>query len=270
MPELPEVELIAQALREPLTGRRIVNFTSRWPSHLIDHEADEMGYHLVGRLFRSIHRRGKYLVFTLDGGYYLIIHLKMTGQLLLTPSAEAADKHDHTVFALDNGRDLRFRDVRKFGRVRLVRDPADVLGSLGPEPLSPSFMAEWLFENLRQRKRLLKPLLLDQTFIAGIGNIYADEALHHARIRPGRISNTLSADESKALYDGIRLALTIGLKRGGATIENYRRPDGSTGEMQEVFVAYGRTGQPCLRCGGTIERVVLGGRSTHFCNSCQV
>jgi formamidopyrimidine-DNA glycosylase len=200
----------------------------------------------------------------------MLVHLKMTGHLAVVPANEPADKHVHTIFELDNGEELRFRDERKFGRVYLLQEPQTVLGQLGPEPLSADFTPDVLHNLLQKRKRILKPLLLDQTFIAGIGNIYADEALHYSAIRPTRISNSLSKAESEALHAGIQKALNLGISREGASIDNYRKPDGSRGEMQNVLVAYARTGEPCQRCGGIIERIVLGSRSTHFCPHCQL
>jgi formamidopyrimidine-DNA glycosylase len=200
----------------------------------------------------------------------LIIHLKMSGQLAVAPADAPDDPHTHTVFVLASGQELRFRDPRKFGRVYLVRDPAEVLGPLGPEPLSAEFSPEWLRARLQARRRVLKPLLLDQTFLAGIGNIYADEALYRAQLRPTRHANTLTAAESDALYAAIREALETGIAREGASITaSYRKPDGSPGQMQDEFVAYGQAGQVCHRCGGTIERIVLGGRSTFYCGGCQ-
>jgi formamidopyrimidine-DNA glycosylase len=223
----------------------------------------------MGRQVRSIERRGKFLVFSLDKPETMLVHLKMSGHLAVVEAAESADKHVHTVFALDNGQELRFRDTRKFGRVYLLRDVEPILGQLGPEPLGDDFTPELFHSMLQGRKRVLKPLLLDQSFLAGVGNIYADEALYYAGLRPTRISNSLARAESEALYAGIQKALNLGISREGASIDNYRKPDGSRGEMQDVLVAYGRAGEPCDRCGGIIERIVLGGRSTHFCMGCQ-
>ncbi len=269
MPELPEVETIVRGLRKPLAGQTIVEVRHDWPRHIAAPEPSLFRQRIRGQQVTHISRRGKYLVFDLNGGPTLIIHLKMSGQLFVAPANEPVDQYMHTIFVLANGHELRFRDVRKFGKVYLVDDPDDILGELGPEPLEPGFTAEWLHENLKERRRILKPLLLDQTFIAGIGNIYADEALHHARINPMRLANTLSQPESEALHAGIQKTLKAGIAGGGATLDDYRKPDGSRGEMQNEFVAYGRAGQPCYRCGTPMERIVLGGRSTHFCPVCQ-
>jgi formamidopyrimidine-DNA glycosylase len=270
VPELPEVETIVRGLRKPLLGRTVTGFWTDWPSQIVTPEPEALALRIRGRTFQEVGRRGKYLVFQLDQGEVLIIHLKMSGQLSVQPLGQPADKYVHTLFRLEHGDELRFSDVRKFGRVYLVTRPERVLGQLGPEPLSEGFSIEWLAEQLGNRRRLLKPLLMDQTFIAGIGNIYADEALFQAGIRPDRQSDSLSAPEITALHGAIRAVLFLGIERQGASIDSaYRQPDGSGGQMQETFVAYGRTGQDCLRCGGVIERIVLGGRSTHFCSSCQ-
>jgi formamidopyrimidine-DNA glycosylase len=270
VPELPEVETIVRGLRAPLIGRTVSGFWTDWPRQIVTPEPDALALRIRGRTFEKVGRRGKYLVFELDQGEVLIIHLKMSGQLSIQPQSEAADKYVHTVFRLEGGDELRFRDVRKFGRVYLLTDPNRVLGPLGPEPLSAAFTVDWLSERLRARKRVLKPLLLDQTFIAGIGNIYADEALFRAAIRPDRRSDSLGRQEAGALHKAIQTVLQMGIARQGASIDGaYRQPDGSGGQMQETFAAYGRAGEPCLRCGRPIERIILGGRSTHFCSGCQ-
>ena len=270
MPELPEVETIVRALRRPLIGRTVTGFWTGWPRQIVTPEPDALRMRIRGRTFLSIERRGKYLVFVLDQGEVLIIHLKMSGQLSVQPASVPADQYVHTLFRLEDGDELRFRDVRKFGRVYLVTDRDSVLGKLGPEPLSDAFTPLWLEEQLGRRRRVLKPLLLDQTFIAGIGNIYADEALHRAAIRPDRRSDSLQLKETVALHAAIQAVLQLGIERQGASIDSaYRQPDGSGGQMQELFTVYGRAGDQCQRCGGVVQRFVLGGRSTHFCDACQ-
>ncbi len=269
MPELPEVETTVRELRAPLVGQTITGLRNHWLRHIVTPSLSSFQERVSGRAIQSIDRRGKYLLFSLDGGETLIIHLKMTGHLSVVPADLPIEDHVHTVFTLANGHELRFRDTRKFGRVYLVRNQDQVLGNLGPEPLSTEFTAELLHEMLRRRKRVLKPLLLDQTFIAGIGNIYADEALHQAKIHPLRKSNTLNIDESKSLHAAIQEILLLAISRGGATVDDYRRPDGTKGEMQAALSVYGREDEPCLRCGTPIERILLGGRSTHYCPGCQ-
>jgi len=269
MPELPEVETFVRALRAPLLGRAITGVRNDWPRHVVLPALDELSRRIAGRRIEAIDRRGKYLVFTLSDDETLIIHLKMTGHLSVVPPDTPPDPYAHTVFELDDGRELRFRDPRKFGRVYLVHDPMAVLGPLGPEPLDGDFTAEELIDRLSRRKRVLKPLLLDQTFIAGIGNIYADEALFYAGIRPTRRSDTLTAEEMAALHAAIRRVLALGIDREGASISTYVKADGEMGQMQNEVAVFRRTGQSCYTCGGPIERIVLGGRSTHFCPNCQ-
>jgi len=269
MPELPEVETFVRALRAPLVGRTIIGLHNDWPRQIAVLSPETLRARIIGRRIEAIDRRGKYLVFSLSDDETLIIHLKMTGHLSVVPSDTPADRYAHTVFELDDGRELRFRDPRKFGRVYLVHDPADVLGSLGPEPLGEEFTAAELADGLRRHKRAIKPLLLDQTFIAGIGNIYADEALFHSGILPTRRSDTLEADEALALHEAIRKVLATGIEREGASISTYVKADGQKGDMQNAVAAFRRTGQPCYTCGRPIERMVLGGRSTHYCPHCQ-
>jgi len=270
MPELPEVETIARHLRSggsahpPLPGRVIDAVTLRWPRHIAVPPADRFRREILGRTFRDVGRRGKYLVFPLDRGT-LLIHLKMSGDLELVRSAEPCGPYDHTVFHLDGGWDLRFADARKFGKVFLLDDPARVLVALGPEPLSPEFTARTLGRALQRHARALKPLLLDQTFVAGVGNIYADEALHRARLHPLRRSNALSDDETRRLWRGLRAALRAGLRHNGASLDWVYRG----GDFQNHFRVYQRQGQPCPVCGTTIRRIVVGQRGTHYCPTCQ-
>jgi formamidopyrimidine-DNA glycosylase len=269
VPELPEVETVVRALRPSVAGRRVLAVRLNWARHVAAPAPAEFQAQMAGRTIRGLGRRGKYLVFSLDDGRYLLAHLKMSGQFILAAADAPPDPHAHTVFTLDDGRELRFRDTRKFGRLYLVDEAETVVGGLGLEPLSDDFSERWLAAYLAGRRRTLKPLLLDQTFLAGLGNIYADEALHRAGLHPRRRSDTLSAAEVQALRSGIVAALESGLAGHGATISTFRRPDGARGEAQERFLVYGREGRPCTRCRAPIQRVVLGGRSTYFCPVCQ-
>jgi formamidopyrimidine-DNA glycosylase len=270
MPELPEVETIARQLRSggagqpPLPGRVIDRVTLRWPRHIAAPPADRFRQEIVGRTIRDVDRRGKYLVFPLDRGT-MLIHLKMSGDLGLFPSGEPAGPYDHTVFHLDSGWDLRFGDARKFGKVFLLDDPAGMLVALGPEPLSREFTARELGHRLRRHARALKPLLLDQTFIAGVGNIYADEALHRAGLHPLRRSDQLNDVEIRRLWRGLRQALRAGLRHNGASIDWVYRG----GDFQNHFRVYQRAGEACPVCGSTIRRIVVGQRGTHYCPTCQ-
>jgi formamidopyrimidine-DNA glycosylase len=270
MPELPEVETSVRALRPLLLGRTITSVRNSWPRHVITPSLAELEERISGRHIEAAGRRGKFLVFSLSDDENLIIHLRMSGHLSVVDAGEPADAHTHTIFTLDNGRELRFRDPRKFGCVYLVHDPEEVLGKLGPEPLEPGFTVEALQERLRGRRRVLKPLLLDQSFLAGVGNIYADEALFYARLHPRRTTDTLTAEEIFALHSGLQKVLQAGIANEGASITTYVKPDGEKGNMQNVTAVYDRKGQPCPRCGTPIERIVLGGRSTYFCPSCQL
>jgi formamidopyrimidine-DNA glycosylase len=270
MPELPEVETIARQLRNggpthpPLPGRRIDQVTVRWPRHIATPPAPRFREAIAGRTIRDVDRRGKYLVFPLDRGT-LLIHLKMTGDLGVVRSGEPSGPYDHTIFHLDQGWDLRFGDARKFGKVFLLEDPGEVLTAIGPEPLSPGFTARQLQERLRGRSRPLKPLLLDQAFLAGMGNIYVDEALHRAGLHPLRRSDTLRDDEVHRLWRAIRAALRAGLRHNGASLDWVYRG----GEFQNHFRVYGRAGEPCPVCRTAIRRIVVGQRGTHFCPTCQ-
>lgn len=269
MPELPEVETTVRALRPLLVGQTIVSVWNNWPGHMVTPPLSGLQMRVHGRKITAINRRAKYLVFTLDHDETLIIHLKMSGRLLVVGCDEPADKHVHTIFGLQNGQELRFWDQRKFGRVYLVHDPQVVLAGLGPEPLAADFTVERLAERLHGRHRMLKPLLLDQTFMAGIGNIYADESLFYARLHPQQTADSLMPEHITALYAAIQKSLRLGIEREGASIDLYVKPDGSKGDMQNAVAVFRRTGYPCVRCGTPVRRIVLGGRSTHYCPNCQ-
>ncbi|MFQ5399070.1 MAG: DNA-formamidopyrimidine glycosylase [Anaerolineae bacterium] len=269
MPELPEVETIARALSTPLIGRTIMGVETDWPKHVDRPDLPELKQRISGRRILSVGRRGKYLLFSLSEGETLIIHLRITGHLSVVAAAAPLTPYDHTRFLLDTGDELRFRDQRKLGRVYLVKQPLEVLGKLGPEPLPPAFTMDTLRARLTRRKRAIKPLLLDQRFIAGVGNIYADEALFDAGIHPTRRADTLTETEQAALYAAIVKVLQLGIEKQGATIDNYRKPDDTLGNMQEKFMVYGRKGEPCYLCRSRVKRIVLGGRGTNFCPHCQ-
>ena len=210
-------------------------------------------------------RRGKFLLIPLDERT-LAIHLMMSGDLRMVDGDSPRGKYDHTIFNFESGWQLRFSDSRKFGRVFLMKDSNELLGKLGPEPLSEFFNPPELAQILSEHRRALKPLLLDQSVIAGLGNIYTDEALHRAKLHPLRLSDSLKPDEVDALWKGIREALQSGLHHNGASIDWVYRG----GDFQNYFRAYGRTGEPCPECGTEIVRTVVGQRGTHFCPTCQV
>lgn len=269
MPELPEVETVARSLRPKVSGRKITSMRSTWPRHIDRPDVSEFTDRILGQTISGVSRRGKFLLFPLGGPDTLIIHLRMSGHLTVADPAEKVDKHTHTVFGLDDGQELRFRDTRKFGRVYLVADPDEVVGKLGPEPLDNEFTPEIFGGIIGGKKRLLKPFLLDQSMIAGIGNIYADEALFYAGLNPRRRTDSLDNNDIANLHQAIRHVLQLGIDREGASISSYLKPDGKKGNMQDEVRVFRRTGDPCFNCGEPIQRIVLGGRSTHFCEICQ-
>ena len=269
MPELPEVETVVRALRKPLVGQTFTEVRNYWPRHIATPDFPELQRRIHGQQVTAINRRAKYIVCELSDGDTLIIHLKMSGHLAVVDKTTPADKYAHTIFGLANDQELRFRDTRKFGRVYLVDDPQTILGKLGPEPLEPAFTTAVLQERIANKRRVLKPLLLDQTFIAGIGNIYADEALFYARLHPQKKSETLTEADIVRLHAAIQKVLKMGIEREGASIDSYVKPDGNKGDMQNAVAVFRRTGMPCYECGTAVVRIVLGGRSTHFCPVCQ-
>jgi formamidopyrimidine-DNA glycosylase len=219
MPELPEVETVAQSLRRLLVGRTIVGVSVDWPRSVARPALDEFGSGIAGRTVVSVDRRGKYVVLELDRGY-LLIHLKMSGRLSVVRGDEPPDKHAHVIFYLDDGQELRFQDTRKFGRVCLVADPREVTAALGPEPLADDFGLDDLGCLLAQRTGRLKSLLLNQQFLAGLGNIYADEALFAARLHPLRRAGSLTLDEQSRLYVAIRTVLRRAIDARGTTLND--------------------------------------------------
>ncbi|MFQ6015015.1 MAG: bifunctional DNA-formamidopyrimidine glycosylase/DNA-(apurinic or apyrimidinic site) lyase [Anaerolineae bacterium] len=270
MPELPEVETIANDLRSALVGTSFSGVTVHWPNIIAQPAVTELWQRLVGQRITNVRRRGKYVVFELSKGDYLIIHLKMTGQLLVRPAEAEIERYAHTIFDLDDGRQLRFADMRKFGRVYLVADPDSVLGKLGPEPLADDFTLDHFAHLLARRSGRIKPLLLNQQFMAGIGNIYADETLFEARIHPLRQADTLSPVEIHRLYHAMRDVLRGAIRKRGTTFDGYYRDtEGKEGTNQESLRVFRRAGQPCPRCQSTLERTVVGGRGTYFCPRCQ-
>ncbi|MGZ6269472.1 MAG: bifunctional DNA-formamidopyrimidine glycosylase/DNA-(apurinic or apyrimidinic site) lyase [Candidatus Limnocylindrales bacterium] len=280
MPELPEVETVARDLRRLIVGATIVDARSDWPPLLRTHEPASFATAVAGRTVEAVGRRAKQLLVELSGESVLTIHLKMTGQLFVVPADAPADRHVHLVLALADGREVRFRDIRKFGRVGLYpRDPitgeplteaggAGVFAGHGPEPLADTFTLRVFRERLRARRGRLKPLLLDQTFLAGVGNIYADEALWRARLHPLRSVPSLRRQHDARLYAAVRGVLAEAVERRGSSIDDYTAPEGD-GSMQERLQVYQRAGEACPRCGRPVRRIVVGGRATHFCSWCQ-
>ena len=281
MPELPEVETVARDLRGLVVGATIAGARGDWGPMIRSH-ADLAAFdrEVAGRRIEAVGRRGKVVLLSLSGGAAITIHLKMTGQLFVVPAATPADRHVHVVLALADGRELRFRDIRKFGRMGLwpvdpgtgrALDPEagrELFAAIGPEPLEATFTLAVFQARLRARRGRLKPLLLDQGFVAGIGNIYADEVLWRARLHPLRPAATLPPADERRLHREIRAVLAEAVERRGSSVDDYTAPEGD-GSMQERLEAYQRTGEPCPRCGRPIRRIVVGGRATHFCGWCQ-
>lgn len=264
MPELPEVETIARTLRPGLEGRRILATRLLWTRTLAAPTPEAFEARLGGQEILAVGRRAKYLHLRLSAGH-LFIHLRMSGDLWLRPASEPPAPHDRLHLILDDGQVLVFNDPRKFGRVWLVENPQDVTGDLGPEPFSDEFSPAWLHAALTARRRQLKPLLLDQTFLVGLGNIYTDEALHRAGLHPLALSDSVTPEQAARLFESIRAVLETGIAHNGASIDWVYRGGG----FQNYFNVYGREGQPCLACGTIIEKIIVGQRGTHFCPHCQ-
>jgi len=274
MPELPEVQTLVNDLNAAgLVGNTFTVARVFWPKTIADLAPAAFSRRIKGKVIKSIRRRGKFLVFDLSPRDHLLIHLRMSGRLHLVRPRTKRSKHEHVVLSLDRVRQLRFHDTRKFGRLFLVEDAQSVLGQLGIEPLDSSFKARTLAQMLTTRKRLLKPLLLDQTFIAGLGNIYVDEALWNAKIHPLRLSNSLSNTEIKALHRAIPQVLKRGLKNLGTSLgtgkANFYSVARRKGRNQDQLNVFRRTGDPCPRCKAPVERIIVGQRSTHICPNCQ-
>ena len=268
MPELPEVETVARGLHHRLPGSTITGAAVYWPRTLARPAPDEFAARIVGRRVESVGRRGKYVVIKLDRGY-LLVHLKMSGRLFVAPAGEPSGPHLRAILDLDDGRQLRFCDARKFGRIYLVDEVEEVTASLGPEPLAADFSLDDFSRLLDRRSGRLKSMLLDQEFLAGVGNIYADEILFAARLNPLRRAGTLTVAEQARLYQAIRSVLERAIVACGTTLpdRNYLDAEGRAGDYRAEV--YGRKGDPCPACGIPIERLVVGGRSTHFCPQCQ-
>jgi formamidopyrimidine-DNA glycosylase len=282
MPELPEVETIARKLKPELVGKTILEAQLRWPRTLASPSVKKFKEQIKGQKIRDVTRRAKYFILHLSYphspapaagagvrqvqvSFSLLIHLRMSGDLFIRDGKIKPEKHDRLILRLSGNRSLVFNDTRKFGRVWLTMNSESVLGKLGPEPFSKGFTSQWLHTALHNRHRQLKPLLLDQTFLAGLGNIYTDEALHIAKLHPLAVSDAITAEQAQALQIAVRKVLKEGIRRNGASIDWVYRG----GEFQNHFRVYDREGRPCQICGTPIERINVGQRSTHYCPNCQ-
>jgi len=271
MPELPEVETLARDLRRLLSGAEVKAVTITWPRSVAMPEAEALVQGLPGQRVLEVSRRGKFLQLSLSGRSYLLIHLRMSGHLQVEPNTAPLSSYARAVFDLSDGRRLVFSDPRKFGRIYWLTEPDLVLGALGPEPLADDLTPDAFRQVLARHKGAIKPLLLNQALLAGLGNIYTDEALFHAGLHPLRKANTLTADEAERLYTAIREVLHQAIANRGTTLDDarYRDAEGQPGHNRESIRVYHHTGEPCPCCGTPIERTVVGGRGTHFCPHCQ-
>ncbi len=268
MPELPEVENYRRDLQNALVGRRFTEVSVDWPRQIATPDVASFVSRVPGQTVQAVERRGKFLIFRLSRDF-LLIHLRMSGRLLIVPGNAPPDPHVHVRFALDDGTELRFRDPRKFGRLYLVDDPQQVVGELGPEPLAADFTPQRFAAMLAGRRGRIKPLLLNQRFLAGLGNIYTDEALYLARIHPLRTADTLTPEEIERLHGAIQATLRRAIDQRGTSFDPfYRDLQGIPGAYERVV--YGRAGEPCPRCGTPIRRIVVGQRGTYLCPTCQV
>ena len=288
MPELPEVETVARQLDPELRGRRIERLEvldGRWSRPV---PPERLGEAVSGATIHGLGRRGKYLLLALNGERTLVMHLRMTGNLVLVEGEEVIDpsegrrlyegerstsaRHLRARFTLDDGREVWFTDPRRFGEAQLVEDEKldDRFVRLGVEPLSDEFTTEGLGEMAAGRTVPLKSFLLDQSGIAGVGNIYADEALYRARLHPLSPAGSMKPEHHEALRDAVVAALEAGIDNGGSSIDDYRDGRGEKGTMQDEFLVHTRAGEPCPSCGTTIVRIVVGGRSTYYCPNCQL
>ena len=273
MPELPEVETVRRRLAPALEGHSFERVEITDPRLTRPHDPYEVSRELEGERVAKVDRRGKYLIVRFESGRALLIHLRMTGSLRHAGKGELReDSHRRAVVRLDDESDVAYRDVRRFG-TWLLLEPSEVDtyidARVGREPLDDSYKAKHLAERLETRRAPIKAALLDQRTVAGVGNIYADEALWRARVHPLTPANELTPDEVKAVHKGVRAVLQAGVRHQGSTLRDYQLPDGSSGTAQDKFKVYGRAGLPCERCGTPVDKIRVAGRGTWYCPSCQ-
>ncbi len=271
MPELPEVETTVRLIRPRLVGRTITSASVAWRRTV---GARTFESRVTGARITSVRRRAKYFVLDLERGGKpaggIVGHLRMTGRVLVQPAESTAPDYAKVALALDDAHVAYFVDVRKFGRFEWRADADAEFTELGPEPLGEEFTAAWLAQALSERRRVLKPLLLDQTFVAGLGNIYVDESLHRSGLHPLAKSERVKPAQAALLHREIRSVLEEAIEREGSSFDVfYRTPEGNPGSFQDQFRVYGRDGKPCRACGTTIARLVVGQRGTHVCPRCQ-
>lgn len=273
MPEMPEVEIIRRNLVDQLKTRKISNMQVllprliKWPAPVTFQAM------AIGKAITDMKRRGKYLLMELDNGVIIVIHLRMTGRLCYVADCAARDPYTRIIFCLDNGAELHYADTRTLGTLYALRQNevwrVSGLANMGPEPLSDEFTALYLQKLLKKSKAKIKSILLNQKYIGGLGNIYVDESLILAGIHPEREGGSLRPDEIERLRAAVNRVIADGIDDGGTTFRDYRDGNGGKGRHQQHLLAYGRGGLPCLKCGGVIEKIVVGGRGTHYCPNCQ-
>lgn len=273
MPELPEVETVKRTLEKLIVGKTIKQVIVSLP-RIIRRPDDIVLFcqQLAGTTITAMERRGKFLKF-FASPYVLVSHLRMEGKYRVTDSTDPVEKHTHVIFQFSDGTDLRYRDVRQFGTMDLFlmgeEEKHLPLKALGPEPFSTDFSLDWFTTQLAKKSTKLKSLLLNQNFLVGLGNIYVDEALHRAKLHPERVASSLNLTESERLYHAIRETLQTAIDAGGSSVRSYVNGQGEMGYFQLQIQVYGRKNEPCYTCGNPIKRIIVAGRGTHICNTCQ-
>ena len=273
MPEMPEVEIIRRYLDTQVAEKKIINLTILLPRMIKWPDVEGFRALVTGRTIKSMNRRGKYLLMELDNASKVVFHLRMTGRLVYEPAGDTTDHHARVIFHLQDGASLVYGDTRTLGTIHGLK-PQELgmlkgLAEMGPEPLSAEFTAEYLYRTASRRKVAIKSFLLNQKYIGGIGNIYADEALFLAGIHPLRPANSLTQTECGKLWESVNKVIADGIADGGTTFRDYQNGEGGKGSHQEHLYVYGRKGEQCRICGALLERITVGGRGTHFCPHCQ-
>jgi len=274
MPELPEVQTVVNDLiYAGLIGKTICSADVLWNKTIGTQSPGDFVNKITGQKIRNIRRRAKYIIIDFQSGFHLLIHLRMSGRLYISPASGKRNKHEHVILHLSDNHDLRFQDTRKFGRMIFTENPDSVLRKLGPEPLSDDFTTGQFKTMLNSKNRQLKPLLLDQGFIAGLGNIYVDEALWEARLHPQTVASELSSRKAVDLYRAIRKVLQKGIDNQGTSLgsgkSNFVSAERQQGNNAKNLMVFRRIDQACSRCGSKIKRIIVGQRSTHICPKCQ-
>lgn len=273
MLEMPEVETVKRGLNARVKGRKITHVEIRY-QNLITGDVEQFIEFVTGAIIENVDRRAKFLLIHLDNGYTIISHLRMEGRYRISADPSAIDKHSHAIFTLDNGEKMIYNDVRKFGRMQLWRtddlSENKSIKKLGPEPLSSEFTFQNLKPRIMRHHKDIKTVLLDQSVMSGLGNIYVDEVLWKIKLHPKTPANHLSDEDIQNIIEASNKEMKIGIESGGSTVRSYVDANGHMGNMQNNLKVYGKEGTPCPRCQTLIEKIKVGGRGTHFCPRCQV